>query len=317
MIKKTSFFKKVRQKVIVSIIKSKRFKLHKSIIICSYPRSGSTWLTEIFGSIDGMIVNWEPLHVKFGVVPDKYFLGETPSLYPNSQNTDVYEFFFREVLTYKRFNKHSTWYVGAKKVLSSKYVVTKFCRANMLLEWMTQTFEFEYKPILLLRHPIPTVLSILKSWHNDSRDILHFNKLPSTLNNERYREYLDYINGLDTRIEQQVALWCLEHESLLKKEKVSWQVVFYENILQNPKTELSQIFRSWNFNIFKKNFEQLDFNKTSRSVYYKDELKKDTSLQVEKYLKKIDTKELDGIQKVLDTFEIKVYKAYSPYPVMT
>lgn len=316
ILRKNNLFKKLRILILSIILCFKKFNIQNSIIICSYPRGGSTWLLELIGSVEGMIINWEPLHVKYGVVPNDLFLGETPTLIPNDLKNESYLHLFTKILTYKKLNSHSMLFVGARQAFNSNYVVTKFCRANMLLPWLTHSFKFKFRPILLLRHPIPVSLSVLKSWYNNTEKLLSLKELPNTLNKERYEVFLPYINGLQTRLEQQVALWCMEHESLLGFNNSKWKIVFYEHILQNPEIEMIKIFNFWNLEIDQAEISILNFKKASRSVFYKDELKQESKIQIEKYLDIVDNNTLKKIQNVFDDFNLKVYKANSPYPLL-
>ena len=61
----------IRRLLVRFYVSKKDFDPKKTIIICSGPRSGSTWLMNIFANIPEMAVYWEPLHKTRGVVPKK------------------------------------------------------------------------------------------------------------------------------------------------------------------------------------------------------------------------------------------------------
>lgn len=313
MIKKTKLFKLFRFVIISTILKLKSFQTQKAMLICSYPRSGSTWIMEQIHSYPRTIVNWEPLHVEKGVRPKSFFLGEKPFIPVGSQSSG-YKTFFDRIFRFKNHNQWSTWYCGFKQTLSAKYVITKFVRANNLLPWFVNTFDFEFKPIFLLRHPIPTALSVIKSFANNSSELLDF-KLPHTLNNNRYYPYIDYINALQTRLEQQIAIWCIDNIEIINhKDTNKWLTVYYEDFILNPKASLVSIFDAWKLNYDSATLDTIDFKKPSRTVYDKNDLKSDANLHIESFLIKFNPDELQRIQDILDYFSVTNYTAFNAYP---
>ena len=93
-------YKAIRYSVLYSALKLKSFKYNNAIVICSYPRSGSTWLMELINTLPNTIINWEPLHVKKGVVPDELFLGEKPYLRETESNKS-YQKLFSKIFEFK------------------------------------------------------------------------------------------------------------------------------------------------------------------------------------------------------------------------
>lgn len=312
-LKKSKLFKVLKYKSISLVLKSKTFQTKKAMLICSYPRSGSTWIMEQIHSYPNTIVNWEPLHVEKGLVPGSFFLGEKPSI-PVGTNSSAYNTFFDHIFRFKLHNQWNTWYCGLKKAIKAKYVITKFVRANNLLPWFVNTFNFEYKPIFLLRHPIPTSLSVIKSFAGNSSALLDF-KMPDTLNNDRYAPYIDYINTLQTRLEQQVAIWCIDNIEIINHSDTNkWLSVYYEDFILDPKASLTYIFDVWSLTYNSQQLDTIDFKKPSRTVYDKNDLKSDANLHIESFLQKFEQNELQRIQDILDHFGIKNYSAFDAYP---
>ena len=157
-------------------------------------------------------------------------MGEKPFIPIESHNAE-YKQFFDRIFRFKDHNQWSIWYCGFKQVISAKFVITKFVRSNNLLPWFVNTFEFDFKPVFLLRHPIPTTLSVIKSFANNSSELLDF-KLPNTLNNYRYIPHTDYINSLKTRLEQQIAIWCIDNIEIVNhKDNDKWLTIYYEDFM--------------------------------------------------------------------------------------
>ncbi len=89
------------------------------------------------------------------------------------------------------------------------------------------------------------------------------------------------------------------------------QVVFYSDLLINPKKELSNIVNKLNLIDFPLN--TINFRKPSQTNVG-DELINNPEKQLNKNFNEIDKKSQDCIQKIFDHFDFKLYNAYSPLP---
>ncbi|WP_411768226.1 sulfotransferase family protein [Winogradskyella sp. A3E31] len=303
----------MRQKAIFMVLGFKAFKLKEALVICSAPRSGSTWLIEMLSKFPEIIINWEPIHSTKGVVPNKRYLGERPFIEKDEDNGQLFTF-FKNVFCFKRFNTWTTRYAAFKIALKSKKVVTKFVRANPLLPYFAHNFGLKYKPILLVRHPVPTCQSIIKAFGNQTRELLNFEP-PETLNNERFMPHVEYINQLQTRLEQQIALWCIDNVDVVEtKDPQNWHLIPYEAMMANPIDTLKDISNLWHLKVNKNTFKAIAIDKPSRTTY-KGDLRKDPKSQIEKYLEVLTNEELDRIQAIFNYFGLKYYKAHHPYPL--
>src|SRR4051812_49421745 len=185
-LKKTlNYWRRQRDGIIVSIfkkiIKIKNFQAEQGIIICSEPRGGSTWLMEIFAKLPGSIINWEPLHAENGVVPKEFRWGRMPNI-PDNDNTEEYIQLMDDILSMRKISPWTISFCSFQKLLKSKQIITKFVRANRLIPWMTNHFNFRYKPIYLLRHPIPVCISQIKNFQPEAR--LQPFQAPDCINND-------------------------------------------------------------------------------------------------------------------------------------
>jgi hypothetical protein len=155
---------------------------------------------------------------------------------------------------------------------------------------------------------------VIKSFASNSSALLDF-KLPNTLNNDRYHPHIDYINSLETRLEQQIAIWCIDNIEIINhRDSNKWLSIYYEDFILNPKASLISVFNAWNLNYDSITLDTLDFKKPSRTVYDKNDLKSDANLHIESFLEKFNPNQLQRIQDILDHFEIKNYSAFDAYP---
>lgn len=313
--------RKIKKLIIKQGLKLRRFQLNNSLIIFSEARGGSTWLMELIHNIPGTIVNWEPLHVEKGVVPKEMNLGWRPSLNKENAKREHVKL-FQSILTYRTYTSWTTRYVFWKDVFTSKQVITKFVRANLCLPWIVETFpNLKHQPVLLMRHPIAVALSRLKTFDRMSIDeimapimVEDLHKISNNFNEECYLEHAAFINKLTNRLELEVAIWCLNTESLLDHpHEKSWITIYYEDLVREPRKTFVNLLEHLDISISKVDVERIAFRKASKSNYHGD-LKKDAQEQISNFFHILKDKELESLQNILDYFNVKVYNAYSGIP---
>lgn len=312
--------KTLRSLLIIFLFKLKRIKFKNAIIICSEPRGGSTWLAESLQKlIPKSLINWEPLHKDQGVVPEGINFGFHPKIFENDTNLE-YKKLFEDIFRLKRINSHTLKKVSIKKHFFSKYVITKFVNANYLLPWFVSQFNLNYKPILLLRHPIHTCVSHYLTFKRITEEEMWKTidtsfEIPKGINNCVYNDHLNYLNSLNTIIERRIALWCIHnHKNLSHKNASKWILVFYEELVLNPKKGFRILLRELGFSVDEKHYNSINFSKPSSSDFLKNH-NEDPQKQLKKYICDWDDERLDKIQSIFDTFNIKIYSAKSPYPL--
>lgn len=311
----------IKNRLIQLPVSVKKYSLKNAIIISSESRSGSTWLMEVLGEIPNSVVNWEPLHPNKGVVPKHYKFGSRPFIKPTNDSKTLIDF-FENVLTLKSYSSWTVKFISFNKVFSSKYVVTKFVRANSLLPWFTRNLNLEHKPILLLRHPITTCASQLKTFNKVTGASLsqpyseqEIFMPPDCINNERYIENQAYINSLLTPLERKIALWCVNNMDVIKHEDTErWITVYYEDLVLNPEEELSTLLKNLDLPFTLKNFKNIDFKKPSNSNALKS-YSSDINIQLESFLSDFEDEYLKKIQNIFDYYGLEDYKASSAYPI--
>jgi hypothetical protein len=268
---KARFKRMIRPFLIKLILKIKGFKSSESIIIFSEARGGSTWLMEIMATLLPVCINWEPLHVNKGVVPKNKNFGWVPFIHPSDANPFYYSL-FKKIHEYRIYSDWTLILCSIKKSIKAKYVLTKYVRANMLVPYLIRNFEFNHKPIFLIRHPIDTCLSQIKAFDNSDENFIKY-EIPECINNERFLEHLPFLNKLESKLEIKVANWCLNNCPTLNEldtEKIC--VVYYYDLLLNSKEEVKRILNECALGNYKKNLGSIDFGKASSTDFNKSYL---------------------------------------------
>ena len=237
--------RELRNKILTLLLRIKKFKSEDSILIFSEARGGSTWLLEMLSNIPDTCINWEPLHVQEGVVPEKYGFGYKPSIQADFSENDYIKL-FDEIHTFSRSTEWTRKYLTFRSLLISKNVITKYVRANRLLPFILKKFHFKYPPILLIRHPIDTCLSQVKAFRQDylNEQIHDLLKRQRGHSSQRDTSRLCELNKV---LAEKVERWCINNVDTIKQvgSKDNITVVHYSELLKDPETELERILERY------------------------------------------------------------------------
>lgn len=299
----------------------KNFKPDDAIVIFSEARGGSTWLMELLKHIPGTVVNWEPLHVDYGPVPRSLRLGWRPKIDPEDSNP-TYKQLFEKIITFNLSNDWTLKYSSARELLKSKRVITKFVRANQCLPWFVKTFTtLKHQPIYLLRHPITTCISRLKTFESIPNDDVYTIKpiapfkVPDCLNNDRFIKHQVYINSLQTQLEVEIAIWCLNNADIIEHPyRNKWCAIYYEDLVINPESQFMKLLDQLDLSLSSAQMKRIRFDKPSASNFLGNYQNSNTK-QLETFIEALTQKQLEAIQSIFDYFGLKVYSAFSAYPI--
>ncbi len=306
---KMSMKRRMKYLLMFSFLKLKKYDLRNGIIICSEPRSGSSWLMELLNNIPKTIVNWEPFHQSKGLVPNNWSWGRRPHI-PENEKSNMSRKLIKRILSLSIYNHWTLSYTNYKVVFRATIVLTKFVRANALLPWILNNFNLNRRPILLLRNPLDSCYSSINAF-NSEYDVA----IPKCINNQRYKDNYEYLKTLKDPVLIKIAFWCIDSQIIFNNDSVFSKliVVFYEDMVLSPKEEFLRIIKELGLDIQLQDFiDKIDFNKQSRSP--KGTLKEDPYTQLSKNYEKIDKDFENQVQSVYDHFGLKLYNAYSAYP---
>ena len=295
----------------IPFLASKSFEVEDTFILCSEARGGSTWLMEILSHLPGSLVSWEPLHPKQGLIPPELGWSKRPHL-PKDLISPTYRKMMEEVLTYQR---HSSWTflrAGWADAYPARFVIAKFVRAIPLLPWLLRQFEFRHPPVMLLRHPVDTCLSIMKAFGTAQSE----RGIPARIQT-RYPDEQPFLRQLSDPLERRVAVWCLDNlptlNDTLVQQKTVW--VYYENIVLQPEAEIERLLRATGFEAdCQAVLEKADFRKPSPTDF-EQQLRATPEEQLWKNLNQLSTAEKDRIQGIFDRYGLRRYNAYAPFPL--
>jgi hypothetical protein len=219
----------------------KRIRCPSVFLICSSPRSGSTWLGELLSSDEHTILVFEPLHLKYVPAAEKAGFEWRTYRHPNEVWPQGKKF-LSKIFQGRIINEWTTKELSISKSFLCKRLITKFVRATRLLPWICTHFNLP-PPILLIRHPCAVVASQLQRnyWKSMSRP-----SIPPFLD-----DHLDLQNLIrsSNSVEEYLAItWCLDYfPAFATKRPHPWQVISYEELIIDQHKALDKIKRSWHF----------------------------------------------------------------------
>lgn len=293
------------------LIAQKKFCAEESLLLVGSPRSGTSWLTEMLANLPGFVVNWEPFHPIYGALPIKLGWGGHVTLAPAEEGVEER---VRETLQMRSASSFTLRMATPGKCISADRVLVKSVRVANSLPWIVGTFDFDLRPIYLLRHPVSTALSHLRAFSPRGKTGEPF-VVPGFRNNAHYLAEEAYLASLPTDLEVEIAIWCLDNRNTIAKANSrDYITVFYEDLVLNPRTELERMLYEVGLEVSPKFYDSVAFRKASDTDLRKD-LVHDAEVQIRKYLSKVTSEQLDACQQVLEHFGVQVYRANNPFPV--
>ncbi|KYK27253.1 hypothetical protein AYK20_08355 [Thermoplasmatales archaeon SG8-52-1] len=301
-----------------SISKRKKFELSDCILLAGAPRSGTTWLMEIFEKIHGYSYVFEPFQPEW--FPDSLKTGFKNRLYllPDLDWVKGEEYlkkiFTGKIVSLSPLYKYRIEML-VNRIISSKLIV-KSVRITRLLPWVEKRFELK-KIFFIIRHPCAVVASQLKTgyvgYHNefppyDNR----FPNLKEIINEASEMSFIkqsliEKIKKIDSQEEILAVTWCLDNIVPLNEKNRKRDTLIYEKLVTDGESELKKIFCS--IGEEKSLSSALDQMKIPSLLTFKDarDLIKNSNLQLAKWKKSLSEKQIEKIIKIVNYFELNFY----------
>lgn len=288
------------------------FDYRDNIYLFTDPRSGSTWVMEMLSSLPKTATLWEPFHPDNGSFDNLFKLGWRPYV-PFDTEWSELKVELDNVFSNRKFTDWTISRSSLKQYQEADKLIVKSVRANALLPWIVSNFNFNIKPIYMLRHPIAQSLSHIKRFSNvkDPHAEQEFDFSKEQVS-EYFKEHTEFLKTLRTQLECRVAIWCITNYRTINSSLSSkWNTVHYENILISPEEEMKKILSELGS-------EPIDLETVLSKPSYTSSksLKNDPKEQVEKWMHELSKDQKDRIETILEHFRVSnVYSAYSALPL--
>jgi hypothetical protein len=201
-----------------------------TIFIAGSGRSGTTWLSDIINSRNEFRYLFEPFH-RAKVKCVRHF-EEKQYLRPDNPDP-AYVDPVRAILA---GNVPDWWANHYNTKLIARKRLIKDIRANLLLKWMHVQFP-EVPIVFMLRHPFPTVTSIVKLGWDARVELDSLFRQPALLD-DYVRPFEDWLGYVENDFERWMLIWCIENYVPLKQFRPGeLYLMFYETLVADPLAE--------------------------------------------------------------------------------
>ena len=280
------------------------------VFVFATPRGGSTWLMELICSQKGFRYCGEPLNIRSEQVRRYSGINTWEELYDNNAELKFRGYFNGIIdgrIPFRNPNPLRKYY----RPLTNRMVFKLIHGGVDRINWFRD--EFNARILLCLRHPIPVSLSreeypFLEKFLNSSfQDQFTIDQL----------KYVADINRLGSKLQKGTVAWCVHNSVPIRSIEDDWAVVTYEQIVVQPSPVVDYLCQKLDLTNPDRIYKQLSV--PSKTVVLSDsetrEMLKNRSdgssrcALVEKWKKRVSDKEISDVQKVLDIFDIKAYRA--------
>lgn len=283
------------------------------IVILSSPRSGSTWLMELFYVEPGVKYIYEPLGKK--ILDYNGFLPiNTRWYWINLSDKE------KEVLAEYFLGDKEISHFGPRNPLDKFYNfftdrrVIKIIRANSLIKWFAR--EFDYEVIYLVRHPLAQVISAIQRGHTPAgRQFLDNSWFVENYLGPDLREYGMRILDNGSKREKFVLEWCLDNIIPLEEMKNTdeFLTVTYEELVLETEKFIDWFSSAYDLEAKDEMMEKVTSpSKTSDSSNSETREKiqsGDNMYLVKKWQSEYSKEEIKELFEIVEKFGISAYRA--------
>lgn len=308
------------------IFSSKEINIKDTILISSAPRSGSTWLMEILGTIPGYTYIFEPLNPTW--FPESFEVGFKSRTYlPSNTEWIEGEKYLRkafmgnifgiplqnsQIITHTPRNKLE---VFMHRLLGNKLIV-KSINFNRLLPWVCKRFQLR-KIYFMIRHPCATIASQLNTglcgYHANSPPYQYIFPTREDILNEASTidkldvELLKKLKEIRTLEEILAAAWCLDNFIPLSLSKpYPWTLIIYEKLIKEGSREIPNLFNELGEKITRSAFRCLKLPSMT-TPWDQLHIVKDVDKQLMKWKQFLSEKQVERILNIVSDFGFNFY----------
>lgn len=301
------------------VFKYKKIDIEDTILLVGTPRSGTTWLMEIFRAIPGYVSLFEPINPIF--FPEAYKIGfEARKYLPTDYNWPEGKTYLKKTFSGGSYTRVPLYQLKPEmimhRLLGNKLIV-KSIGLNRLLPWITKNFNLR-AIFFIIRHPCAVISSQLKTgycgYHLNTKPYSDIFPNASNVYEEASKipsldtSLLERLKKIKTKEEVLAATWCLDNYIPLSQPKPHpWKFVVYEKIVIGGEKAVRYLFNEiGEENIPKSVVKNL---RVPSLLAPRDELKvvKNTDKQLSKWKKALSKEQIERILSVVSDFGLDFY----------
>jgi hypothetical protein len=229
----TAYLQPIRRRIGQRFVLDRNADHRRSIFIAGTGRSGGTWLSDILNQHNEYRLVFEPFHPKRAPWMEPF--GERMYMRPEAHDPAFLDL-ARSIVTGRirhpwteRFNRR---FVADRRIIKEDF-------ANLMMKWLKVNFP-GMPLVLLLRHPCAVALSFVTHGYRGAvAPLLEREELVEDF----LHPWVDPIREARDTFERTMFLWCVETLVPLKQcEPGDVHVVFFENLVRQPESEVARLF---------------------------------------------------------------------------
>lgn len=288
---------------------NKEFNLMEAITVYGAPRSGTTWLLDLLNVIPEYLVLFEPFFTELFPILKKHDIGPRPYRNPSEEDPELVQLLidiFTGKIQSKDPNIPMRFYDIFKRLRASKLLI-KFTRANRLLPWIQNNFEFNNN-FLLIRHPGAIISSQIQSGLTGygrgifptskdlKKELKSINLFPEQL--------IKKVDRITKREEALAAAYALDYTIPIQLANEKITTIYYEKLLLDSEREITQIFKildsQQHIDMAMNRLDIPSHTTVNTEKSYLNETRK----QLSKWKNRLSREETENIKKVLNWFNV-------------
>lgn len=284
-----------------------------SVLLFASPRGGSTWITELIASQPRFWPISEPLNLRSVWVRKHLKLNSFKELYGDSATQKIYEY-YQKILAGGYADLRLRPGLPFYRLFTNRIVVKENQGCLDRMGWFEDSFGV--KIIHLIRHPIPVALS---------REVFPLldEFAECALRSQFSTEELllaDRIIASGSHLEKGVLAWCLHHLPALRAERESWLRISYEETVLQPENVIDRLVNTLSLSDSDRMKRQIvePSQVTRKSNAETRKLltgKQNREFLIHKWKRRVSDADLQRVDAILQTFDAKIYSAFSPTPL--
>jgi len=301
------------------VFKSKKIDINKTILLLGTPRSGTTWLMEIFRTLPSYVSLFEPINPIF--FPESYEVGFRARPYlSNDYKWPEGKKFLEKAFTGKNYTKVPLYQLSPKMIMNrflGDKLIVKAIGLNRILPWIANNFKLR-GIIFIIRHPCAVISSQLKTGYCGYH-LSHYPYSDIFPTKEHVMQEAKEIPNIDesiikrlekikTKEEILAAIWCLDNIIPLSyKRPYPWNFVVYEKIVTDGEKVVTKLFQE----IGEETIPKSAINKLNipSMLAPRDELKvvTNSNKQLSKWKKTLSNDQINKILSIVTDFGLDFY----------
>jgi hypothetical protein len=296
-----------------------RHLFKRPILIFSTRRSGSTLLMEAIHSQKEMNYSDQPLdlgkyHPYRKYLPKRRF-NKFISLEPEEEK--ILGDYFQRLFT-GRIRVLSQWnFFRPGYSFTVDRMVVKILNGKPLIGWFAENFDVDI--VYLLRHPIPTALSVMRrNWENTAEIFLSDDNFTERYLGKEKTNECHRILEYGTRLQKFVLEWGLEnYVPLSNLVEPSRTTITYEELVARPAQICQLLATALDLSAPERMSQRLDRpSKTTLQHSRTDITRQGPMYLLTRWLDQVDPKQACEAMAILeDLFDTRTYIYNSPFPV--